>query len=451
MYSNDLWNKFPKHKLGMEKCISNRGTKFTTKNRYWTGYKEYINRLTRAGIKKSEIIVFPTKTIHIAIWMVDCIEGLNGAKNTWSTIRNKMASIDGINKCALTPTSWSDNPHLTPFVAYAKANNLSDPNNVALPFTKRYLIGFIQKINREILYTASCICKVKCKCKYIINSDCDIKRKETFRISLAEISTHKRYLIIRQCVIGAACMAVTGLRIGETFGPMIVNKKAIYGIQIKDIEIYHKREINGIIKIIQDNNLYDIKTLFSIKITLQNSKTRNTNEIAYTIIGRTNHIIDPCLMLYDWYFTLKQLSKAKDNNFIFRKNKYLFQNLDGSHINTDTFRKLFKELVKFCGFIDWERLGLPHALRKGFASQLTKHGVDKGIIAWIGRWKLPEAIYIYISYEEYGQTLITKYYFKAKSSRSYEYDFDEAEYKYFMKTQTTPKRKGFDWSKAFND
>ncbi len=273
MYTNVLWSLFPKHRLGMEKCVTNQGTKFTTKERYWTGYKEYVNRLQKAGIPKSQTIVFPSKTIHIAIWMVDCIEGLNGAKNTWNTIRNKLASVDGINKCALTPTSWSDNPHLTPFVAYAKANNLSDPKNSALPFTKRYLIGFIQKINNEILYSASCICKKKCRCKFIINSDCDIKRKKSFRISLAELTTYTHYLIIRQCVIAAACMAVTGLRIGETFGPIIVNQKAIYGIQIKDIEIFHKKEINGIVQVIQDNNLYDIKTLFSIIITLQNSKT----------------------------------------------------------------------------------------------------------------------------------------------------------------------------------
>ncbi len=99
--------------------------------------------------------------------------------------------------------------------------------------------------------------------------------------------------------------------------------------------------------------------------------------------------------------------------------------------------------------VNYERLGLPHSLRKGFASQLTKHGVEKGRIAWIGRWKLPDAIYIYISYDELCEKKTTRYFFHRKNNTEYEFDFDNEEYMYFMNSHTTSRKGSIDWLKTF--
>ncbi len=78
------------------------------------------------------------------------------------------------------------------------------------------------------------------------------------------------------------------------------------------------------------------------------------------------------------------------------------------------------------------------------------HGVEKGRIAWIGRWNLPEAIYIYISYDELCEANTTKYFFHRKNKSSYEFDFDAEEYNYFMHQHTTTDRKGsINWLETF--
>ncbi len=67
--------------------------------------------------------------------------------------------------------------------------------------------------------------------------------------------------------------------------------------------------------------------------------------------------------------------------------------------------------------------------------------MDKGWIAFAARWKLSESIYIYLSLNEFDLMNMTQYYFHAKST--YEYDFDEAEYRYFMNNEFN-LRKGID-------
>ncbi len=87
----------------------------------------------------------------IAIYITDCAL-IRLSINVWNTIRNKLRGIDHINSLALTPTSWSKNKQLESFVKYCKKNNKSDPNKVALPFTRQYVNIFANKILNEVLY-----------------------------------------------------------------------------------------------------------------------------------------------------------------------------------------------------------------------------------------------------------------------------------------------------------
>ncbi len=58
----------------MEYVCDERGIKITTKNKYWNNYKEFVRTCMRLGFKKSEILIFPTPTILISIWMIDCMK-----------------------------------------------------------------------------------------------------------------------------------------------------------------------------------------------------------------------------------------------------------------------------------------------------------------------------------------------------------------------------------------
>ncbi len=355
--------------------------------------------------------------------------------NRWNTIRNKLASIDHVNKLALTPTSWSDNPQLIPFVSHAKKFNASDPNLTALPFTRDYLISLIDKCNNELLYQSK---------NSDSNTSYDKSRKSKSLISAAELTSHQHLLVWRQTLLIGTLMGVTGMRIGETLRPIQLHKAAIYGIQIKHIQIFHKLYAgSGKYRIVEDNTSMDATTVFTIRITIQNSKMRNINEEAYAFIGRSKHRIDPAIMLFDWYHSLQLLSQVKSSKWKFQPNAFLFQKLDGNGMTTGYFRLKWKKLIQFCGFLKWERLALPHGLRKGYASQMTRHGVDKGWIAFAARWKLPESIYIYLSLNEFDLMNMTQYYFHAKTTNKYEYDFDEAEYRYFM-NNVYNRRKGID-------
>ncbi len=249
-------------------------------------------------------------------------------------------------------------------------------------------------------------------------------------------------------------MAISGMRLGEVYAPVKINKKAMYGIQIKHIQIYHKQIINNNKKLIIDNESKNINTFHAIKITIQNSKMRNTNQNAFVMMGRSGIKLDPALLLFDWYHALRLLAKKKSNKYKFSANAYLFQNINGSPISTAQFRLKFKKLVYYIGFMNAERLALPHSLRKGFASQLTRNGVEKGLIAFAGRWKLPESFYIYVSHVEQDMDKLAYFYFHAPNNvAAYEYDFDQLEYQYYIQKCEDFNRLGIDpdWTKIFND
>ncbi len=63
---------------------------------------------------------------------------------------------------------------------------------------------------------------------------------------------------------GCNSRGVTGMRIGETCSPIQPHKAAIYGIQVKHIQIYHKLYSgSGKYIIIEDNTSMDLDTLFT--------------------------------------------------------------------------------------------------------------------------------------------------------------------------------------------
>ncbi len=72
LYSDNIWTRVPKHKIGMEIMINNRGIKLTTKQKYYTNFLEFCNTMLRLGFNKNEILVFPTPTPLLAIYIIDC-------------------------------------------------------------------------------------------------------------------------------------------------------------------------------------------------------------------------------------------------------------------------------------------------------------------------------------------------------------------------------------------
>ncbi len=418
----------------MEIMTTRRGVKITTKQTYWDNFKEFYRTLERLNkFSKQQILTFPTPSSLLAVYIIDCayvrIVPKTGKPNKWNTIRNKLCSVDHINKIALAfSKAWGDRPELEALIDYAKKNNASDPNAAALPFTKSYLITFHKRVANEILYQHS-----------TFKTDYEKSRKKLYLTSKEELTTHKQLLQVRQTYVGALAMGVTGMRVGEVFPTLKKQKQVKYGIQLKHVQIFHKIMFKGKFIAVMNNELTDPSSLHSIKIIIQNSKMRNTNFNAFTIIGRSQHTCDPALLLFDWYHSLKLLSKSKSNSYTFTPNSYLFQAENGSPITSDKFRTIFSKLVNWLGFIHAQRLGMTHALRKRFCSQLSRHGVARGLIAYAGRWKLPEAMYIYATYQEEEMTNLVALYFRPPNNPNaipYSYDFDAAETQYYIRTNT---------------
>ncbi len=92
---------------------------------------------------------------------------------------------------------------------------------------------------------------------------------------------------------------------------------------------------------------------------------------------------------------------------------------------------MYRDLINYVGFFQADRLQKPHSLRKGFASQLSRLGVERGLIAWVGRWKLKDSLYIYVNYAEGDMVKLSYIYFNAKQDIRFRYDkqfdFDKEE------------------------
>ncbi len=183
-----------------------------------------------------------------------------------------------------------------------------------------------------------------------------------------------------------------------------------------------------------DNNNHNTDTFYAIEINIRNSKMRNTGHSAYTMIGRSGHKLDPALLLFDLYHSMDILAHAYPNAYNWNNNSFLFQNGKCGPLTTDNYRELYKKLIHSIGYLDANRLELPHSARKGFASQLSRCGVSAGKIAFAGRWYLPQSLYIYITFQKHELVTLAYSYFRNEAThKGLTYDFDKAEANHMIK------------------
>ena len=397
-----------------------KGVKDSTGTTYSGNWREYVNTMTRLNFSLDEILVWPTPDIFLVIYIIDCAL-VRPKPNVWNTIRNKLAAIDYYNSLALHKTSWSDNPALANLVAYCKKKNASDPNNTALPFMRVHLIKYVDTIIGNMIdaYDTFRIPR-------------DVNAKINKLIILRELKYHQNFIPLRMVVIATTIMALTGMRVGEVLHKNDL-KDHSYGIRLSDLEFLHKVNINNKYVLIVDNKIRNDKTFHAVRITIRNSKMRNSGQKAYAMIGRSNFRIDPALMIYDLFHCLKSiLAVHHPSHWTAKKHSFLIQNGCGKPLSINNYRKMHTILCTDCCFFNIDRISRPHALRKGFASWCTRIGLPPGFIAYVGRWILPHAYYIYVTYYQQDMIKIADYYFN-KSAVNAATDLDDKESLYLIR------------------
>jgi len=80
-----------------------------------------------------------------------------------------------------------------------------------------------------------------------------------------------------------------------------------------------------------------------------------------------------------------------------------------------------------------------HGLRKGFATSLTRRGVEQSLIALIGRWRLQGAIHSYILHKQMDMLPITRTLWYGQKFTNVLIDYDLEERKVFDKIVNTYK------------
>eukprot|EP01083_Nonionella_stella_P287269 977757_1 len=353
VFNSSLWDLFPRYRQGLEK-MNDRGIKDSTKDTYWQSMFDFCNTMQRIGFTNDTILTFPTPDILLVFYMIDCAM-IRSNSNCWNTIRNKLAAIDHFNKLALTPTSWSDNPALFNLVDHCKKRCSSSIEATALPFVKSHLIRFVHWVTKHLLYLNA-------------NWNCrrTKKRSRMFLMIDEELDTVKTHLIFRSVLIGVVMMALTGMRLGEAFHPDKVDRHT-YGVRKADIQLFHRKWIDGGSKLVCDNMTKDPSTLHAVRINIQNSKMRNTGQNAFAWIGRSYNQLDPCLMIFDFFHSMGLLAARDPVTFKWKDTSFLLQTGFGKPITTSRARNVFHDMVHSIGFLNAVRLSLPHGLRKGFA------------------------------------------------------------------------------------
>lgn len=305
--------------------------------------------MQRLGFTRKDILHWPTHDIRLVIYIIDC--ALTRPKpNVWDTIRNKLAAKDHYNKLALTPTSWSDNPALFNLTDFCKKHNASDPTNTAIPFTKHHLIRFVEYVEQSIIF---------CKVQGFSLSSQDRKLLAQHLITPFELIHHAQYISARMTLVATVCINVTGLRLGEATHPDNL-KNHNYGIRKCDITFMHKLQLNGKWGIYPDNSITSSQSLHAVHLNIQNSKMRNAGHAAYTVIGRSHHVIDPALMLFDLYHTLDILKRRFPRNYHWNPTSHIFQQSNGKPMVQSDFRTYFKHIIHRINYLNKERSSKPH-------------------------------------------------------------------------------------------
>lgn len=161
---------------------------------------------------------------------------------------------------------------------------------------------------------------------------------------------------------------------------------------------------------------------------IQNSKMRNTGEPSWTMIGRSNHLLDPALLLFDLYHKMYILSRGYPHIYTWNEDSFVFQMASGKPMKSCDYRNIYGVLIHEVGFIDADRLALPHSARKGFASQLVRKGVNQSKIAFAARWYLKHAMFRYLTYRRTELVNLASKYFNSKDlGKSVDFDAEEAD------------------------
>ena len=427
LFNHPVWNEIPEVFRHSFIEMQSRGIQESTEDTYLKNMKEFMRTMRRLGFNLDDVLVYPIKDIYLIVYMIDCAL-MRKKPNVWNTIRNKLASIDHYNKIAGTYSSWSENPTLENLVAFCKRNNPSDDTKTALPFMKDDLIAYVRFGMNELIYR-----------EFEPNQSMrpyDVHARKHYLITSDEIRNSAGVIFIRMIIIITAIMCLTGMRISENaHSDNGLDHK--YGITFNDLDFLHTKgtDSGGNRLLYVNNKIRNDDTFHAVRIKIRNSKMRNTGKVAYAMIGRSNHEIDPALMLYDLYHCLrKYLSKIKNKSVKWNASlkNHVFQLGNGRPMTRNKYRIIHKKLCKCIGYFDLDRISLPHACRKGFASWLTQLGLPPGLIAYIARWKLPQAYYCYIIYYQHDMIAIANKYFNAKPITN-SIDFDEKEGLYLMR------------------
>ena len=363
------WNLFPEeYGLAFQEMLKG-GVKDSTDSRYIKGFREFWNTMRRLRVPDHIVWTFPTPEWILQVYIVDCAM-IRDPPNTYDTIRGKLRAIDYIAQICGVIQCYCTSPGLTSQIKFCKKQRKGKGSDT-IPITIERLKRIIEYILEEKLLKNRNWCSSE---RCLLTSGWRV-----FEIESLNEKENKWYQV---CVI--VVLAVTlGLRGAEQLYNMDKEWKE-YGIKLCDIKFAWKGSGN---KKIRTSKYYkNTDRLMAMELNLRNTKTKAKGDIVHMVLGRNRTIINPLLIVYEWYHYKKRI--AKEN----WKQTFLFD------ISLQKMKVLWKHIILSMQLYEGHRYRY-HGLRKGFATSLQQREVNQGLIAYAGRWSLlSSSIYKYVIY-----------------------------------------------------
>ncbi len=126
------------------------GIRESSNSKYLDNFCEFYKTMRKLNIPSHYLFTFPLQDVIIQIYMIDCLM-VRKSVNCWSTMRYKLRALDYVAQLCNVRRSWSENPCLSPFIAYGKKRNPGKGSNTS-PVTADILIKIVEYILEVKVY-----------------------------------------------------------------------------------------------------------------------------------------------------------------------------------------------------------------------------------------------------------------------------------------------------------